>query len=44
MSFYTGAWNKSTRLFVLGYENGTTIALQMCIIYATKSIKRIGSQ
>src|SRR5580704_12167208 len=28
MPFYTGGWNKSTRLFVLGYENGTTIALQ----------------
>ena len=28
MSFSTGSWNKSTSLFVLGYENGTTIALQ----------------
>jgi hypothetical protein len=29
MSFYTGAWNKSTSHFVLSIENGTTIALKM---------------
>lgn len=27
ISFYTGGWNKSTSLFVLNVENGTTIAL-----------------
>ncbi|MFI5093948.1 MAG: hypothetical protein ACHQIK_10955 [Candidatus Acidiferrales bacterium] len=26
MSFYTGGWNKSTRIFVFNLENGTTIA------------------